>query len=72
MAEFIWVQSEEIVKGTYVLILSLDKVTQIEIGKLGTFLFKSGFYTYVGSAFGNGGLRNRLAHHLNISKKLPH
>jgi Uri superfamily endonuclease len=36
----------------------------MEIGRLGTFDIRPGFYLYVGSAFGPGGLRARATHHL--------
>ena len=58
-------------KGTYILILHLSKPAQLTIGKLGVFDFPTGFYTYVGSAFGAGGLHGRLKHHLAPAKK-PH
>ena len=50
-------------KGTYVLIASLAQMKRLEIGRLGTFDIKPGFYAYVGSAFGAGGLRARIGHH---------
>jgi|YelNatPaOPRAMG01_1025707.scaffolds.fasta_scaffold00220_18 Uri superfamily endonuclease len=59
------------VKGTYILVLHLPEEKKIEIGQLGTFRFSKGFYAYVGSAFGEGGLEQRLSHHLQISSK-PH
>jgi Uri superfamily endonuclease len=58
------------VKGTYILILRLSKPVQLTIGKLGVFDFPAGFYAYVGSAFGSGGLRGRLKHHITPVKKL--
>jgi len=57
--------------GTYVLILHLAKATRLTIGKRGTFNFSVGFYAYVGSAFGTGGLHGRLKHHLQPVTK-PH
>ena len=51
-------------KGTYILILYLALPARLTIGKLGAFDFASGWYAYVGSAFGSGGLRGRLKHHL--------
>lgn len=51
-------------KGTYILILQLDQGTHLTIGKLGSFDLPAGWYAYVGSAFGPGGLRGRLKHHL--------
>lgn len=50
--------------GTYALILHLRRFTKIRIGKLGIRAFDAGYYVYVGSAFGPGGLRGRLSHHL--------
>jgi Uri superfamily endonuclease len=45
--------------GTYALIFSAFHKRQPEIGKLGTLELKPGFYIYVGSAFGSGGLKAR-------------
>ena len=42
--------------GTYVLLLHLPDNEQLTIGKLGTFDFPAGWYAYVGSAFGPGGV----------------
>lgn len=39
------------------------------MGALGNLNFSPGFYIYVGSAFGPGGLRARLSHHLNPPEK---
>ena len=50
--------------GTYALILHLRRLAEIRIGKLGIHEFNAGYYVYVGSAFGPGGLRGRLTHHL--------
>ena len=49
--------------GTYALLLKLDKQERITVGKLGTLDFPAGYYLYVGSALGPGGLRARLARH---------
>lgn len=57
-------------KGTYILFLYLEQEASIPIGKLGKFDFFPGYYAYVGSAFGSGGLRGRLKHHLRPVKKL--
>jgi len=51
-------------KGAYVLLLHVPQLKRMEIGRLGAFDIRPGFYAYVGSAFGAGGLRARLAHHL--------
>jgi Uri superfamily endonuclease len=57
--------------GTYALLLKLDKQERITIGKLGTFDFPAGYYLYVGSALGPGGLRARLARHRRGSESSP-
>jgi Uri superfamily endonuclease len=58
-------------KGTYILLLQMQEPSTIVIGKKGTFDFNAGWYAYVGSAFGSGGLAGRLKHHLAPVKK-PH
>ncbi|HEX9921366.1 MAG TPA: GIY-YIG nuclease family protein [Anaerolineae bacterium] len=50
--------------GNYVLLLHIPINQELTIGKLGTFDFPAGWYAYVGSAFGSGGLVGRLKHHL--------
>jgi Uri superfamily endonuclease len=51
-------------RGTYVLIASVAQMKRLEIGRLGAYDIVPGFYAYVGSAFGSGGLRVRIGHHL--------
>jgi len=51
-------------KGTYILIVSVTQMKRLPIGRLGTFDINPGFYAYVGSAFGPGGLRASVSHHL--------
>ncbi len=58
-------------KGTYVLIAQVTQLKRLEIGSLGKFDIVPGFDAYVGSAFGSGGLRGRLAHHLESTAE-PH
>lgn len=58
-------------KGTYALLLRLPQDDWLTIGRLGRFLLPRGFYAYVGSAFGPGGLRSRLRHHLRPVRR-PH
>ncbi len=57
--------------GTYVLIASVTQVKRIGIGSLGSFEIIPGFYAYVGSAFGAGGLRARIHHHIESTAE-PH
>ncbi len=49
--------------GTYALLLRLDPEADIQVGKLGRFHFPRGWYVYVGSARGAGGLAARVRHH---------
>jgi HEAT repeat protein/Uri superfamily endonuclease len=49
--------------GTYVLAMWLDAPRTISIGRLGRFDFPSGWYLYVGSAQGPGGVQARLLRH---------
>jgi len=51
-------------KGTYVLIACVAQMKRLEIGGLGACDIVPGYYAYVGSAFGAGGLRARIGHHL--------
>ena len=57
--------------GTYALVLSAGISSSVEIGKLGTLALMPGIYLYIGSAFGPGGLRARVAHHRKIATR-PH
>jgi len=56
--------------GTYALLIALDRSKEIVIGRLGRFRFPAGFYLYVGSALGPGGLAGRLVRHLRADKRL--
>jgi len=51
--------------GTYTLVLESSDEKSLKIGKLGTLQLKPGFYVYVGSAFGPGGLQARIKHHIH-------
>ncbi len=51
--------------GTYALLLGLQVPIELQVGRLGRIHFESPFYLYFGSAFGSGGLRARIAHHLH-------
>lgn len=57
--------------GTYALILRSRGEVRICAGKLGELELQSGFYIYIGSAFGPGGLRARIGHHGRIARR-PH
>jgi len=47
--------------GTYALILSCASNARIQVGRLGTMRLQRGYYVYLGSALGPGGLRARIA-----------
>jgi Uri superfamily endonuclease len=55
--------------GTYILFVLLDHQVALSIGRLGDFDFPAGYYSYVGSARGPGGLEARLARHLRAGKR---
>lgn len=57
--------------GTYALIMRGSSDQQVQVGKLGRLQLRPGCYVYVGSAFGPGGLKARIAHHMKISTR-PH
>lgn len=50
--------------GSYLLVLELAGAKRIRVGALGRLALAPGYYAYLGSAFGPGGLAARLAHHL--------
>lgn len=57
--------------GTYALLLSSATDARIRVGRFGTMCPQPGFYLYVGSAFGPGGVHARVGHHLYASTR-PH
>jgi Uri superfamily endonuclease len=59
------VQSEP---GTYALILQSYSTGKVQIGRLGQIELVPGYYIYVGSAFGPGGVRARVSRHLRVDK----
>lgn len=56
--------------GTYLLVLRASRSAVIQVGKLGRYFFPAGYYVYVGSAFGTGGIRARVGRHLSGGRKL--
>jgi len=50
--------------GTYALLLFCPRSREVRVGRLGTQTISRGWYVYVGSAFGPGGLRARCLRHL--------
>jgi Uri superfamily endonuclease len=57
--------------GTYILILEASARRRAPVGALGNLALEPGFYAYVGSALGPGGLSGRLAHHRRRARS-PH
>lgn len=56
--------------GTYALILESAGCARVQVGRLGALDLRSGTYVYVGSALGPGGLRARVARHLDPARPL--
>lgn len=54
--------------GTYVLVLRSDFCDEIAVGSWGRLRVEPGYYLYVGSAFGPGGVRARVSRHFRKSK----
>lgn len=60
-------------KGSYLLIFQLcEEIRQLQVGRFGSFDFAPGYYLYIGSAFGSGGLTARLRHHARRDKPRLH
>ena len=59
---------EDTRRGTYALILRALERRRIRIGRFGWLTARKGYYVYVGSAFGAGGLGGRLRHHLHPAR----
>ncbi len=55
--------------GTYCLVFHCSTSSTVTIGKLGTYQIYPGYYCYIGSAFGRGGLKSRINRHLQINKR---
>src|SRR5581483_5786349 len=59
------------VPGTYVVFFHLPRaVPGLRVGELGTFDFPAGYYAFLGSAFGAGGVRKRTERHLTRRSKM--
>ena len=57
--------------GTYLLLFVCSNKVEISIGRLGRMVTKPGYYLYVGSAYGPGGIKARVRHHQRIASR-PH
>lgn len=58
-------------RGTYALVFVCTQPFRTLVGRLGAVTVDAGYWVYVGSAFGPGGLSSRLRHHLTPSRR-PH
>ncbi|MDP7065060.1 MAG: GIY-YIG nuclease family protein [Arenicellales bacterium] len=54
--------------GTYAIVMRAQDRQQLQIGRLGGVQLSKGWYVYVGSAFGPGGLAARVSRHLRCHK----
>ena len=54
-------------RGSYVLLLAMERSMRLTVGKLGTFDFPLGYYLYFGSAL--GGIEARVRRHLSGNGK---
>ena len=57
--------------GTYCLLFHARQAASVQVGRLGRLDIECGYYFYIGSAFGPGGVRARVRHHAAISHR-PH
>lgn len=56
------------IPGTYVLVLKSRFNMKVAVGRRGTLKIEPGYYHYVGSAMGPGGIRARVSRHWKKSK----
>lgn len=59
------------IPGTYVVILASAISKEVSIGKSLQISLQPGYYLYIGSAFGPGGVASRIRHHTSAVKR-PH
>ncbi len=57
--------------GTYVLLMHSRERRDLVVGRLGALALRPGWYVYVGSALGPGGVRARVRRHLRTPRR-PH
>jgi len=55
--------------GTYAVILENHSRAVVEVGRWGQLAIEPGYYVYVGSAFGPGGVAARVLRHCRISRR---
>ena len=57
------------IPGTYALVLRISRGLEIPAGRLGTLHVQPGFYVYLGSALGPGGLASRVGRRTMAEEK---
>ena len=55
--------------GTYAIVFRGRESAEIAVGRWGVLQIHPGYYVYVGSAFGPGGVRARVERHFRKSKR---
>lgn len=55
--------------GTYAVIFQCHSKAKQQVGQWGMMSLRKGYYVYVGSAFGPGGVKARVSHHCCNTKK---
>lgn len=55
-------------KGSYVLLIKVELLQNIKVGRLGIIDFRHGFYAYVGSSLNN--LEKRIERHFRTKKRI--
>lgn len=55
--------------GTYALIFEFRQTATVEVGRLGPVALQPGYYIYVGSALGPGGVKARVERHWRTEKR---
>jgi Uri superfamily endonuclease len=58
-------------QGTYAVIFQCRRRVEQRVGRWGTISLREGYYVYVGSAFGPGGVSARVLHHYRKTAR-PH
>ena len=54
-------------KGSYILLLKVNKSVNVKVGSLGVIKFKRGIYAYVGSAM--NGIEARVRRHIKLNRE---
>jgi Uri superfamily endonuclease len=55
-------------QGTYLYLSRMPRACSVNVGRLGKLSFRRGYYCYIGSAFGPGGIESRVNRHFRKDK----